>query len=110
VEELETKMNITIDIQGYLEASFCEVYTENNGAVKNNTARPLSDERSKEILEALQKGDMVMGLASKQVFELDNFSKPICGVDFEVGDMDYTFEEEETSLDEVVSVSGYSSL
>jgi len=99
-------MNITIDITGYLEASFCEVYTEKNGAIKNNTARPLTEERSKEILEALQKGDMMMGLVTKQVFRLDDWGNPVCGVDFDVGDMDYTFAEEETILDEVVSVSG----
>ena len=88
-------MNITIDIKGYLEASFCEVYTEKNGQIKNNTARPLTEERSKEILKALQEGDMAMGLVSRQVFLADDFSKPICGVDFEVGSMDYSFEEEE---------------
>ncbi len=68
-------MNITIDITGYLEASFCEVYTEKNGQIKNNTARPLTEERSKEILKALQEGDMALELVSRQEFMAAEFSR-----------------------------------
>ena len=86
-------MDITIDITGYLQANFCEVHIE-DGKAKSDPTKPLTDERSKEILEALQNGDMTMGLVSRQVFPVADWSNPVCGVDFDVGDMDYTFSRE----------------
>jgi hypothetical protein len=94
-------MNVTIDLSGYLHATFVKTYRGNDGAFKPLHTSPLEAPKALEILQGLQSGDLFMGLESRLVHSIEDFSKPICGVDFDVGDMEYTFEEEETILDSV---------
>jgi hypothetical protein len=94
-------MNVTIDLSGYLNATFVDTYRGNDGAFKPLHTSPLEEPKALEILQGLQSGDLVMGLESRLVHSIEDFSKPICGVDFEVGDMEYTFEEEATFSEEV---------